>query len=181
LSALPDSNLVARLHAHTGAVLHQAAPLCARHRTPLPDPLIRCDLRGQAAGQAEWRCGQRPVLRYNLDIARRYPADFLAITIPHEVAHLITVACHGRTRPHGPEWRAVMAYLGIPNPSRCHSYSIDERRVTRQRRWPYACDCGRHELSTTRHKRVQAGTTRYQCRQCGGALRPARTTADGGL
>lgn len=173
-----DATLIGRLRARTVAVLRQAAPLCAKHKVVLPDPVLRYDLTGQTAGQAQWCQGQRPVLRYNLEIARRHRSDYLATTVPHEVAHLITFACHGRTRPHGPEWRAVMAYLGIPNASRCHNYAVDDRQIRRQRRWNYRCACQTHQLSTTRHKRAVTGASCYQCRQCGTLLRPFSGSGD---
>lgn len=163
--------LCVRIVRHTRRLLERCAPLCAAHGVALPDPLIRLDLRGEAAGQARWEANGRPLLRYNLDIARRHEDDFLARTVPHEVAHLVTVACHGRTRPHGPEWRRVMAFLGVANPSRCHDYQLDESLVKRQRRWTYRCDCTNHQLSTTRHKRMLAGSARYHCRKCHAALR----------
>lgn len=166
-----DNDIAARIRQRTQRLLQDSAPLCASHRSSLPDPIIRFDLRGQAAGQAQWRVNARPLLRFNLDIARRHQADFLASTVPHEVAHLVTMSCHGRTRPHGSEWRSVMAYLGIPDPKRCHQYTLEESTLKQQRRWTYRCDCRNHELSTTRHKRVQKGTTQYHCRRCGTALR----------
>lgn len=163
--------LVERIRRRTRELLHQAAPLCAAHRARVPDPVVRFDLRGQAAGQAVWGRKQRPVLRFNLDIARRHREDFVERTVAHEVAHLVTAACHGRTRPHGAEWRAVMAFLGIADATRCHDYALDESGVRRQRRWGYACACSQHELSTTRHNRIQAGDRQYHCRRCGEALR----------
>jgi SprT protein len=171
MTASAHENLVAAIRRRAAGLLRQAAPLCTAHRAALPDPIIRCDLRGQAAGQAIWRLGQRPLLRFNLGIARRHRQDFLERTVAHEVAHLITTACHGRTRPHGREWQGVMAYLGIADPSRCHDYSLDESEVRRQRRWTYACGCSSHELSTTRHNRIQRSGVRYHCRRCGDALR----------
>ena len=172
------ADIKARIGQRTQQLLQAAAPLCRSHGAPLPDPLIRFDLRGQAAGQVQWRAGERPLLRYNLDIARRHQTDFLATTVTHEVAHLVTAACHGRTRPHGTEWRAVMAYLGIPEPQRCHHFELDGHGVRRQRRWTYRCKCREHELSTTRHKRAQAGQRHYLCRVCGTALRPVDGAGD---
>ena len=174
---MSDEAVSSRIREKTRQMLQRAASICAAHRVALPDPVIRFDLRGQAAGQARWCSGERPTLRYNLEIACRHERDFLARTVAHEVAHLITAACHGRTSPHGAEWRSVMAHLGITDASRCHDYALDGIRVKRQRRWDYRCACSTHELSTTRHKRMQAGTTRYHCPRCGSALQhvPSRT------
>ncbi len=172
-----DRALCHLIHRRTMDLLAEAEPLCRRHRARLPAPEIRFDLRGQAAGQVQWQ-RRKPVLRYNLEIARRHTADFLATTVTHEAAHLVTTACHGRVRPHGDEWRAVMAYFGIDRPSRCHDYSLDESGIKRQRRWAYRCDCRNHELSTTRHNRARSGNAVYHCRYCGSPLRPT-DSADG--
>jgi len=162
----------------TQHLLQQALPLCKRHRSTLPDPQLRFDLRGQAAGQAIWQSGQRPILRYNLDIAQRNTSDFLKYTVSHEVAHLLTLACHGRTAPHGPEWQAIMVYLGIKHPKRCHDYTLDESQLRRQRRWSYHCDCSTHQISTTRHRRIESGQRRYLCGRCQGVLQPDQQSMD---
>lgn len=156
-----------------GQLLAQASPLCQTHRAEVPAPSLRFDLRGQAAGQAIWTRDRHPELRFNLAIARRYPEDFLRQTVTHEVAHLLTAACHGRTPPHGREWQAVMRFLGIADPRRCHDYEIDESTVRRQRRWPYRCACRSHLVSTTRHRRMQRGAALYRCLHCGESLQPS--------
>ena len=171
-----DRVLMDEIRVRTARLLRHALPLCRENRARLPDPVIRFDLRGQAAGQVRWHRRGRCEIRYNLDIARRHRADFLARTVPHEVAHLLTVTCHGRTSPHGPEWRAMMQYLGVSAPTRCHDYSVDEGTVRRQRRWRYQCRCREHQLSTTRHKRIQCGLAVYRCSICGSDL--SRTSGD---
>ena len=165
-------DITARIEHRTHELLRMSMPLCASYRVSPPDPVIRFDLRGQVAGQMYWRSGSRPQLRFNLDLASRHERDFLKNTVTHEVAHLITAACHGRTRPHGAEWSAIMKFLGVTNPKRCHDYPVDETKVRRQRRWTYRCDCAIHEISTTRHKRLQSGQTLYHCRNCGTPLTP---------
>jgi len=169
---------MARIEIRSRELLQQATALCATHNATLPEPEIRFDLRGQAAGQFRWRAGERPVLRFNLGIARHHAEDFLSTTVTHEVAHLITAACHGRTRPHGAEWRAVMAFLGISRPRRCHDYPLDTANTKKQRRWTYHCDCRDHRLSTTRHNRIRTGAAHYHCRACGSRLRRGTETED---
>lgn len=174
-----DDELPMAIHNRTRELLTAAVPLCDRHQARLPEPVIRFDLRGLAAGQVRWLDGGGVEIRYNLGIARKNRRDFLARTVPHEVAHVLAMACHGRTAPHGAEWRAIMHYLGVADPERCHDYDVDEQAVRRQRRWTYRCDCRVHSLSTTRHHRVQNGTRNYHCRCCGAALSWEGTTADG--
>lgn len=164
--------LRAEIDRRSRQLLSLAAPLCRRRGIAPPDPVIRFDLTGQAAGQARWQRGSRPVLRFNLEIATHHTADFLARTVAHEVAHLVVAACHPRARPHGAEWRTVMAHLGCIDASRCHDYCLDGITVKRQRRWPYTCACGRHDISTTLHNRIRDRGARYHCRRCGTLLTP---------
>jgi SprT protein len=112
------------------------------------------------------------VIRFNLAIASRYPQAFVDQTVSHEVAHLVTAACFPGARPHGPEWRAVMASFGCRDAPRCHSFAVPQGQIRRQRRWRYSCDCRIHALSTTRHHRVANGRAEYLCRHCGSVLRP---------
>ncbi len=168
---IDQRKLTAQIQRRVRELLQRAAPLCRRHGADIPEPTIHFDLRGLTAGQARWPRRGRPILRFNLSIAGRHPQAFIERTVAHEVAHLLTTACHGRTAPHGPAWRQTMAFLGIADPDRCHDYTVDEAEVRRQRRWRYDCDCSRHQLSTTRHKRVTTGMTRYVCRRCNTALR----------
>lgn len=167
-----DRALTAAIIDRTDTLLNQAATLLARCGATPPRPIIRFDLTGTAAGQVLWRSGERPTLRFNLALARDHRQAFLDETVPHEVAHLVTLACHGRTRPHGAEWRAVMAFFGLPQANRCHDFPIAADQVRRQRRWPYACRCRTHQLSTTRHRRAASGRAHYHCRHCGSLLQP---------
>lgn len=140
----------------------------------LPDPVVRFDLRGLAAGQMRASGRGRLEIRFNLTLARRAPDIFLAQTVPHEVAHSVVWHLFGRAaKPHGPEWRAVMHQLGVSDPRRCHSFEVPEHTARRQRRWPYRCACREHWLSTTRHLRVQRGQQIYSCRECGSVLEPS--------
>ena len=153
------------------AVLQQARDLCHARGVRLPEPEVRFDLSGQSAGQVRWERGRAPLLRFNLLIAGDHLDDFLAVTVTHEVAHLAVAACHPGARPHGTEWRAMMRRLGVAEPTRCHAYSVPAA-VRQQRRWTYRCGCREHQLTTTRHRRVEAGAVQYHCRACGGPLLP---------
>lgn len=54
-------------------------------------------------------------------------------TLKHEFAHLVAYERCGRRRidPHGPEWRAACAELGIPGEAACHSLPLKSRRMKR--------------------------------------------------
>lgn len=160
--------LATRLRAATEACLQQAQPLFRQAARRMPPVEVRMDLRGASAGQLRRYRDGRLVIRYNLAMAARQPTAFIAETVPHEVAHLVTAVCHGRVRPHGPEWQQVMRWLGVDRPRRCHDFHAPDGRRA-QRRWPYRCRCREHHLSTTRHNRAQRGLA-YICRACGQAL-----------
>ena len=163
------AGLCEQLVSATHACLEQGRALLGSARR-LPVVEVRCDLRGRSAGQLRRHLNGRLEIRYNLQMAALQPEQFLRETVPHEAAHLLTWLLHGRrARPHGPQWQAVMHFLGVDSPRRCHDFRL-EGPLRRQRRWPYRCDCRTHQLSTTRHKRAQGGT-RYQCAACGGMLR----------
>lgn len=161
--------LTAQLRQATGTCIERAAPLLPGQARQLRDIGLRFDLRGRAAGQTRLGTRGKLEIRYNLEIAGLQPDAFARETVPHEVAHVVTWLLHGhRARPHGTEWQAVMHHLGIPSPRRCHDFDMPP--VRRQRRWPYRCACRVHQLSTTRHRRVQQQGIRYHCSTCGAAL-----------
>ena len=128
-------------------------------------PRLRFDLRGRCAGLA---LPQQWTIRLNNSLLQQHGEEFVADTVPHELAHLVAYAEYGRKiRPHGREWAALMSLLGRPA-SVCHNYAVQPARKIL--RYPYHCDCQRHELSSIRHARVMKGQ-RYQCRRCGQTLR----------
>lgn len=60
-------------------------------------------------------------------------------TLKHELAHLIAYHRAGRRRiePHGREWRAACADLGIPDEKACHRLPLPRNAV--ERKLTYAC------------------------------------------
>ena len=134
-----------------------------------PTPIIRFDLIGKSAGQVRIRGRGGFEIRYNRLLLERNPRDFLAQTVPHEVAHLVAFSRFGpRVPPHGQEWRSIMEALGA-RPERCHSYEVEGLQKRRLRRYNYRCACRTHPLTSIRHNRVLAGQV-YLCKLCGQAL-----------
>lgn len=129
-------------------------------------PKLRFDLRGRCAGQAipgDWS------IRLNTKLLGQHGQVFVDETVPHEWAHLLAYAIYGsRIRPHGSEWREIMRVLGC-RPDVCHNYEVTPARQVR--RHSYHCGCRSHELSSIRHRRVQAGQ-QYLCKNCGSVLKP---------
>jgi SprT protein len=142
----------------------------ARLGIRIPDPTIRFDLRGKAAGQVRTTDGHGCLVRYNAHILRRHPDEFLAQTVPHEAAHVVAFNVFGpRVQPHGREWQAIMGMFGA-NPERCHNYDVAGLQTRRLRRHEYRCKCRTHELTSIRHNRVRGGQV-YLCRYCGSPLK----------
>lgn len=124
------------------------------YRQKFAFPNIRYDVRGTTAGYAhlkEWLVRFNPVLLVeNVD-------EFIARTVPHELAHLITdrvyphahqggfkVVGYGAVRRkkrsvHGVEWQSVMRALGVSDVTRCHSYDTKNAAVKKKNRYTYVC------------------------------------------
>lgn len=98
------------------------------------------------AGRAEY--GHARVL-LNCRLAAHGEAE-IDRTLRHELAHLLAQARAGRRRvaPHGREWRAACALLGIAGEARCHDLPFPIRRMTR--RYLYRCPACAMEFPRTR-------------------------------
>ena len=132
-------------------------------------PLVSYDLRGRSAGQA---LQVKNLVRFNRTLLLENQESFLFQTVGHELAHILCWQVYGhRVRPHGKEWRQVMAVLGLP-PNRCHTYDT-ARSTTRKKlaTFPYACRCRTREMTIIRHRRMLKSPGYYRCLQCGEALR----------
>ena len=131
---------------------------------------VHFDLSGTSAGMFKLE-GKRGQIRYNPWIFAKYFDENLHDTVPHEVAHYIVHAVYGerRIKPHGLEWRYVMQEFGI-DPAVTFDLDLDGVPQRRQRTHLYHCGCREHELSSTRHNRVQRRRGQYQCQVCGGLL-----------
>jgi SprT protein len=130
-----------------------------------PVPVV-FDLRGSIAGMFRAE-GQRRWIRYNPWIFARHYRENLTNTVPHEVAHYVVHELYrpGQVKPHGPQWRAVMAAFGA-EPRVTFDLDLEGVPRRRQQRHSYRCQCGVHAVSTTRHNRVQQGRGVYRCRHC---------------
>ncbi len=171
-SVLTESQCEAVL-ARVGADTQRAASYLGVTLKLLP---VYFDLKGAAAGmfcareQSQW-------LRFNPWV---FAQDFnlhLADTVPHEVAHYGIHARFGlrRVKPHGVEWRELVTALGGTPKATYRQYTA-EIPVRRQRRYTYYCDCRQHEVSATRHNRMQARQAQYRCRFCNGDLKDFSVT-----
>jgi len=82
-------------------------------------------------------------------------------TLKHELAHLVAYRrARGRKiEPHGPEWKAACAELGIPGEDRCHNLSFP--RIRQRRKYAYRCPNCTKEIFRVRRIRGEAAC--YDC------------------
>ncbi len=160
--------------AHTETLLQRAG---SHFGVAIPPVDICFDLSGQSAGMVRYSRRGAVEIRYNGLLLRENRADFILRTVPHEVAHIVARAAFGSCRPHGEEWRRVMAFFGAES-SRCHPYDTSRSSTRRLRRYDYVCGCQQHQLTSIRHNRSSRGQT-YLCRRCGERLQLAADTKVG--
>ncbi len=158
-----DSAQRDRVTKKTIAYIRQAANIFNRRFDLIP---VLFDLSGRAAGMYKVNKNQK-LIRYNPYIFGKFFDDNLAVTVPHEVAHYITDQVFGlrRIRPHGQEWRALMAEFKV-DPSTTCNYDLEGIPLRAQRKHIYVCGCTSHKLSSHRHNKVARGLARYFCRKC---------------
>lgn len=138
------------------------------YRIDLPHAELDFSLRGRCAGQARVAANGQTSIRLNRSLLQDNLDDFLAQTIPHEVAHLVVnwqARRHRqRPRPHGVEWQSVMRDCFGLSPERCHSYRTTAARVV-PRNYLYRCECRDHHLTRIMHNKIQR-RARALCKTC---------------
>lgn len=162
------------------------AKIESHYKVKFKAPHVRYDIRGTTAGTARpstWELRFNPTLLVeNLD-------DFIADTVPHEVAHLacdmiypeahkgtITFTYAGRVRRgkreiHGPKWQSIMRVLGA-DPSRCHDYDTSNvpSKSGSKTTYEWSCNgCGKkfHLLQRKHDNAIRSGAP-LRHRKCGG-------------
>lgn len=149
------TDLQSRIRAAVAATYQRLEPAYGT----FPIPTVNFGLKGVVAGQAIVNTN---TLRFNLILAELNQTDFLAQTVPHEVAHLIAWAVY-RDGGHGPGWKSIMSALSLPA-KRCHSYDTSHARPNL-----YHCACSEHVLSNRLHAAIQRGQSRH-CLRCKGTI-----------
>jgi len=82
-------------------------------------------------------------------------------TLKHEMAHLVAYERAGRRRiePHGPEWRAACADLGIPGEKPYHTLPLKGRKMKRN----YSYTCPACQSAFQRVRRIRRMVACYDC------------------
>lgn len=110
------------------------------------------------ARYGKWEIDLNPVL------LNSQPEAFIARTVGHEVAHLISYRVYGRPGAgHGPKWKHVMRVFG-QEPTRCHSYDTQIEGIKTKRTASFTCDCGGHGAMTpAKARKMMGGTYFHRC------------------
>lgn len=160
---------------------------CAHYGVPpFEMPKVMYEKRGSTAGVAYYTKWE---INFNGPLMMLHLEDFIARTVPHELAHLIVARIYpethtdrgytitrrgmrrGKRESHGPRFREVMAVLGCDDDSRCHSYDTS---LTSKRKPHYKYQCQRchqeFELGPKRHAKLRVNASAYTCK-CHGALK----------
>lgn len=100
----------------------------------MPHYKVVFGLKSGTSGKAKLGEG---VITFNPTLLRENPQAFLARTPGHEVVHFANWIVHPDASAHGPEWKAMMRKLGLPD-TRCHSYDTSNvpTKVFKVRRQP---------------------------------------------
>lgn len=136
----------------------------------IKDIEIRFDLKGRSSGMFVVR-GKKACIRYNEMVFSKFFEDTLVNTVAHEVAHYVIHYVYGikKVKPHGHEWKQVMAMFNVPAEV-TSNYDVTDLPLNRQRQHTYECNCMTHQLSTTRHNKVQLKRAVYKCKKCKATL-----------
>lgn len=138
------------------------------YKVEIKFPRVVYEKRGTTAGTANYRTW---TVDFNAALLMQNIDDFIARTVPHELAHLacdqIYPEAHrpsmsmfqasGRRQKrevHGPRWQEIMTALGVKDITRCHSYDTTTTKIGKasSRVVQWRCSkCG-HVLSLTENK-----------------------------
>ncbi len=109
------------------------------------------------AGRAWW---PDRLIELNPKLDEQAPEEMWR-TLRHELAHLVAYERAGRRRidPHGPEWRAACAELGIPHEQPYHTLPFKRKRMRRN----YSYTCPYCLVVIRRVKRIKRQVACYDC------------------
>ncbi|MEM7304207.1 MAG: SprT-like domain-containing protein [Pseudomonadota bacterium] len=163
LSIIPiDHEQQKKIISATESYLYTASTKLEHSFASIP---VYFDLKGRAAGMYKVKKSQR-MIRYNPYIFSQYFSENMATTVPHEVAHYVVDVLHGmgNTKPHGIEWKRVMALFNADASVTCQ-YDLSGLPSRHYKKINYTCSCRTHQLTRIRHNRILKGS-RYYCRHC---------------
>jgi SprT protein len=150
-----------RSHAIDGAILEEKARslLRARGVAGLAERLrVRWNKRMRSTAGAAFF--EKVLITLNPRL-RDFGVEEIERTLRHELAHLLAQHRAGRRRitPHGREWQAACAELGLEDEKRCHDLPLPSRTLPRRHRYR----CPRCGLELRRVKPLRSRTACLAC------------------
>lgn len=155
-------------------------------------PQISYNLRGTVAGRAQGT----HLVKFNPVLLMENIEDFIARTVPHEVAHCIDTENGDNSRPswnmrngrrlkrsiHGPTWKHIMRVFGVDDITRCHTYDVTNAKTRKSpgRKFDWMCSgCSKTiSVGPKINGRLNSGA-HYWGRCCGKSTRLIRCEAVG--
>jgi SprT protein len=132
-------------------------------------PAHRIQYRSIGRGIAGTASYATSTLTFDPFYIEQNPKAYMARTVPHEVAHLLTRMLYPEAKQHhGPEWRAIMKRLGA-EATTYHSYDTTNAPGRHARDHVYKCACRQFNLTKKMHNSIQNGNSR-RCLSCKGSL-----------
>lgn len=134
-------------------------------------PSYDFNLKGTTGGRA-WPTENR--MEFNATFLLNHTEEYIARTVPHEVAHIIDRAVYGyeytrrgKVIRHGTNWKSVMRVLGVKDLTRCHSYDVTPAQQKVKSKFHYKCKgCGADlYLGPVRHRKHK--NNKYWHSKCG--------------
>lgn len=153
----------------------------------IPMPGIFYDCTGTRGGYH-----RKGTLHFNPVLLEENTEEFIATTVPHEMAHHVQYIVYPETLTsspawmvradwsdpfaressrkrrsiHGEKWKSIMHLFGVV-PDRCHDYDVTNAVRRRFERFPLYCGCDtvRYRVTLKIVNKMQRGKV-YKCRYC---------------
>jgi SprT protein len=135
--------------------------LCAQHDIVMPK--VTYNLRGKCAGVSyDAMCW----IDFNLFLFRENFDEFIKQVVPHELCHVWQEQLKLKGRPHGKEWKGLMARMGLVA-ERTHNFCV-EFSLSRTGLFRHRCGCGTGRMvGLEMHREMQEHPLSYRCEVCG--------------
>lgn len=122
----------------------------------------------RAAGKArnsKLSCGYNTVVFSRPIIELNDLNAFISRTVVHEVAHIVQFEL-GIPSGHNASFYTIMNHLGVPNATRCHSYTVPNPQ-----KYTVVCERCKAEIQIgkIRYNKIRSNSVRYQ-HNCGGGI-----------
>lgn len=129
-------------------------------------PNVEFNLDGIVLGNASYKDW---TVRFNLKFAKHNPEEFLKVTVPHEIAHLLDYHLYKKWG-HGKTWKMIMRIFFNLEPKACSNMDLPpdvKVKKNRMNTFIYVCACpGKvFEIGMRKHNLISGGR-KFSCVRC---------------